>query len=302
MVNQIGNKSGPDPVFYSNLMNSWKGFQETVQDQMDEVMENQQQYIGTFSTRWLERSSNIGKRISEMSKGGVKEYLEIYNIWKNYQNKINARIIKVTNIQNNGYSELIERWEFSRVEMMNILSKLKDIGEKDEEERANVDLYNSWLNVMNGVPNQIALAITQGNAEYQQLTKVWFEFLDNMKVVISNIPESNPHHEEIMKTWDKISMEMGSEISNLISESNNQFKKIQSSWRDATNHIHKDFSKVFKEINYEELYTGFFDRTAFPVFGRGFAAARVNRRMEEELERLKTRIGEMETQLKELKK
>lgn len=303
-MNDIPSMSnGVDQAFYSDLMRNWKGFQDNIQDQINHVMRDQQAFVSSFSSRWMDRSGKIGRQIYEMSKGGAKEYQELYNIWKNYQNRINARIIKVTNIQNNGYSELIEKWETSRIEMMKILTTLRDLEENHGKEgETQVDLYSSWLNVTNSVTSQISMAMTQGNAEYQRLTKVWFEFLDNMKQVITGIPVSNPNYESIMKTWERISLEMGSELSNLISESNKHLKTVQSTWQEATNQIQKDLSKVFKEINYEELYTGFFDRTAIPTFGIGVPALGVNNRMEDEIKRLKARVAELEDQLKEIKK
>jgi hypothetical protein len=302
MANQIKGSNNFDIGFYTDLMSNWKGFQETVQDQLTNMLRDQQRFFGAFSTRWLERSSNIGKHFSEMSSSGTKEYKELYNIWKNYQNKINARIIKVTNIQNNGYSELFESWETSRNEFMTILSKLRDMEDRENEAKSKTDLYSSWLNVMNNVSNQISAAMTQGNTEYQRLTKTWFEFLDNMKGVISTIPKSDSNYGDIMKTWEKISLEMGSEISNLISEGNNKLKKIQESWQNATNQINKDLSKVFKEINYEELYSGFFDRSALPVFAHGAASAKTAKKMEDELKRLRSKIEELEAQIDELRK
>jgi ethanolamine utilization protein EutQ (cupin superfamily) len=290
-----------DPGFYTHLMDTWKDYQETIQEQMNRVMKEQQSFVGDFSSRWLERSSKIGKQISTMSGGGAKEYQEIYTIWKNYQNKLNARIMNVTSIQNNGYSDLFEKWERSRTEMMSILMRMRDINEKEVDDSAPGDLYSNWLNVTNSVTNQITSAMAEGNVEYQKLTKLWFEFLDNMRVVISDIPKNNPHHEEIMGTWEKISMEMGSEISNLISESNKHLKTIQDSWREATNQIHKDLSKVFKDINYEELYSGFFDRTALPVFTKRPAKA-VNSDVEAEMQKMKARIEELESQIEGMKK
>lgn len=297
-------KNGLDPAFYGGLMKSWKGFQETVQERINHVMKDQQRFVGDFSSRWMDRSNSIGKEISKMSRSGAAEYQDMYNIWKNYQNKINARIIKVTNIQNNGYSELIEKWETSRVEMIKILTRLGQMDPEgdDEEGGSQVDLYSSWLNVTNNVSSQISQAMTQGNAEYQRLTQVWFEFLDNMREVVQSIPKSNPHHEDIMKTWEKISLEMGSELSNLISESNKHLKKIQTSWQEATNQIHKDLSKVFKEINYEELYSGFFDRTSAPILGLAAPPTSANKRMEDEIKRLNARVAELESQLEGMKK
>jgi hypothetical protein len=182
--------------------------------------------------------------------------------------------------------------------MMEIISHLGKMG-YDQDSKATMDLYSKWHNFMTNMSNQITMASREGNGEYQDLTKMWFEFLDSLKESISAIPQTNPHKKDVVETWEKITTVMGMELSNLVSESNTHMKKIQTTWVDASNQIRGEFSRLFRDINYEELYTGFFARTAIPGFnGSSFYQPQNVKAMEDEISELKGRVKELESELK----
>jgi gas vesicle protein len=297
MKDENGSQMGNE--FYAQLMKNWQNFQQTMQDQISTAMKEQQSFHDSFTTRWMEQTNAITKMMTGVSGGSGKEYQDVYNIWKNYQNKINARIMKVSSIENNGYLDLMQRWRDYTSEMMDIISKLGKVGSLDADSKATIDLYSKWHNFMTNMSNQITMASREGNTEYQDLTKMWFEFLDSLKESITAIPSSNPHKKDVVETWEKITTVMGTEISNLVSESNNHFKRIQKTWADASNQIRGEFSKLFRDINYEELYTGFFARTAVPGFNGGSFISPPNvKAMEGEITELKSRVKELESELK----
>lgn len=289
----------PSGEYYSQLLKNWENFQKIMQDQISTAMKEQQSFQENFTTKWMEQTNAITKMMSGAQGGSSKDLQEVYNVWKNYQNKINARIMKVSSIENNGYLDLMQRWRDYTSEMMDILSRLGKMGGLDADSKATMDLYSKWHSFMTNMSNQITMASREGNSEYQDLTKVWFEFLDSLKESISAIPSTNPHKKDVVETWEKITTVMGTEISNLVSESNNHFKKIQNTWADASNQIRGEFSKLFRDINYEELYTGFFARTAVPGFNGGAFYAPPNvKAMESEIAELKAKVKALESELK----
>jgi hypothetical protein len=284
--------------FYGTLLKNWESFQKTMQDQISSAMKEQQSFHDNFTVKWMEQTNQITKMMTSMGQG-QKEYQDVYNIWKNYQNKINARIMKVSSIENNGYLDLMQRWKDYTSEMMDIISKLGKMGNIDADSKATMDLYSKWHSFMTNMSNQITMASREGNGEYQDLTKVWFEFLDSLKESITAIPTTNPHKKDVVETWEKITTIMGTEISNLVSESNGHFKKIQTTWVDASNQIRGEFSKLFRDINYEELYQGFFARTAVPGFNGGsfYNPPHVDA-MKDEIAELRAKVKDLESELK----
>lgn len=286
--------------YYAQLMKNWQNFQQIMQEQIATAMKEQQNFQDNFTTKWMEETNTITKMMTGTSGGANKEFQDVYNVWKNYQNKINARIMKVSSIENNGYLDLMQRWRDYTSEMMDLLSRLGKVGGAvDADSKATMDLYSKWHNFMTNMSNQITMASREGNTEYQDLTKVWFEFLDSLKESITAIPSTNPHKKDVVETWERITTVMGTEISNLVSESNNHFKKIQNTWSDASNQIRGEFSRLFRDINYEELYTGFFARTAVPGFSGGAFYAPPNvKAMENEIAELQAKVKVLETELK----
>jgi len=292
-------ESATSGEYYSQLMKNWQNFQQIMQEQIATAMKEQQSFQEGFTTKWMEQTNAITKMMTGESGGPNKEFQDVYNVWKNYQNKINARIMKVSSIENNGYLDLMQRWRDYTSEMMEILSHLGKVGAVDADSKATMDLYSKWHSFMTNMSNQITLASREGNTEYQDLTKVWFEFLDSLKESISGIPSTNPHKKDVVETWERITTVMGMEISNLVSESNNHFKKIQTTWSDASNQIRGEFSRLFRDINYEELYTGFFARTAVPGFNQGAFYTPPNvKAMEDEISELKSKVKALESALK----
>jgi hypothetical protein len=284
--------------FYGTLLKNWQSFQQTMQDQISSAMKEQQSFHDNFTVKWMEQTNAITKMMTNMGEG-QKEYQDVYNIWKNYQNKINARIMKVSSIENNGYLDLMQRWKDYTSEMMDIIARLGKMGNIDADSKATMDLYSKWHSFTTNMSNQITMASREGNGEYQDLTKTWFEFLDSLKESITAIPTTNPHKKDVVETWEKITTVMGTEISNLVSESNGHFKKIQNTWVDASNQIRGEFSRLFRDINYEELYTGFFARTAVPGFSSGamYNPPQVGA-MKDEIAELRAKVKALETELK----
>ena len=95
--------------YYAQLMKNWQNFQQIMQEQIATAMKEQQNFQDNFTTKWMEETNTITKMMTGTSGGANKEFQDVYNVWKNYQNKINARIMKVSSIENNGYLDLMQR-------------------------------------------------------------------------------------------------------------------------------------------------------------------------------------------------
>ena len=290
--------SGPAGQSYGDIVENWKKFQTDMQDKLTHAMEEQRSLYTNFNSRWGNASKNVNEQLSEISKKNSTDYKELYTVWKNYQNKINARVLKANNMGNNGYSELMDKWNDQATKMMGLISRLRDAKGEDAE-GMRMDLYTQWLDLANSMNTNIANAVQVGNVEFQNLTRTWFEFMDHMRATVSKVPDTSPAYKETMKTMENISTNMGMELSNLVSGNLSHLKKMQQSWQQASEKLRADMSKVFTEVNYEELYTGFIDRTSAPW--TAMVSTPKVKSLEDEVEVLKQRVKELEGRLKEKK-
>ncbi|MEW5937454.1 MAG: hypothetical protein AB1665_06525 [Candidatus Thermoplasmatota archaeon] len=271
-----------------DLSDTWGRFHENVLSEIDRNMTHHRKFYEDVSEKWRSFSNVLGGTISDYMKENVDGTENLYNLWKNYQIKMNARIQRAHDTGTARYMELLKVWEESSLKMRTM------IGEGVREGRVSEEVYLAWTDLTTATTKYINEAAAECNKEYKELMVTWFEFLDKMKEGVSSINQSRG--QEVMTNVREMCTAMGHEISNYITMCTKVTVNLQKGWMNMLVSTRTIFSKLFPEFNYEELYSGFFDRSAWGPYGAFVAPTKV-RKLEEEVKELRTKLKDLEERM-----
>jgi hypothetical protein len=299
MVQSSSKENMMGTEYLSKLSKDWKDYEQTVKDQLQTGMDNQRSMYDALSMRWADNSKNLRAQIMSTIKSGNDGTQELYNFLRNYQNKLNARIHKASELETTEYNTMLEKWVSEATKVDGLLFQLERTEGNKENDPTLMDLYSSWINLSNDMTRQFAKALQEGNGEYDKLAVTWKEFLDGTQEILMKVPSTNPNYEALVATWKETTHKMGNDLSLLIKEGNMTMEQIRRSWAQATEKMRQEMYVLFKEQDYEKLYLGFIER-ATSTMGRNWPLPITETeitQMQSELNELRNNIDELERQI-----
>jgi hypothetical protein len=285
--------------YLSKLSKDWKDYEQSVKDQLQTAMDNQRSMYDALSIRWADNSKNLRAQIMSTIKNSNDGSQELYNFLRNYQNKLNARILKASELETTEYSTILEKWVSDAKKVDGLLFQLESAEGNKENDPTLLDLYSSWVDLSNDMTRQFAKAFQEGNGEYDKLAVTWKEFLDGTQEILMKLPHSNPNYESLLTSWKDTTNKMGNDLSLLIKESNTTLEQIRRSWTQATEKMRDEMYVLFKEQDYEHLYLGFIER-ATSAMGSNWPIQIADMeftQMQRELNELRDSIDDLEHQI-----
>ncbi|MBI5000682.1 MAG: hypothetical protein HZB92_04040 [Euryarchaeota archaeon] len=278
----------------TNFSAAWGDFYEKVVAEVEGNMSSYSKLNENLTEKWRNFSNVVGTMISDYTKENREGAQELYNLWKNYQIKMNARIQRAQETESARYKEVLEMWRANGKKLASIMGNNIPADGIDEP------LYMAWMEITTTMTKQINNVIAESNNNYKELTKIWFEFLDKMKEGVSALNPANPMSGEVTVNMQDMCMAMSHEVSNYITMSSKSAVNFQKNWMNMLTSTRNMFSKLFPEMNYEELYSGFFDRSAWGAFGPFMSTNKV-KKLESEVNELSAKLRELEKKLEKTK-
>ncbi|MBI5000681.1 MAG: hypothetical protein HZB92_04035 [Euryarchaeota archaeon] len=269
---------------------AWNDFYENVAAEVEGNMCSYSKFNENLTEKWRNFSNVVGTTISDYAKDDQEGAQELYNLWKNYQIKMNARIQRAQETEAARYKEILEIWRANGKKLA------FPVRTDSQEEGIDEPLYSAWMEITTAMTKQINNVIAESNNEYKELTKTWFEFLDKMKEGVSALNPANPMSGEVTANVRDMCTAMSYEVSNYITMSSKSAVNFQKNWMNMLTSTRNMFSKLFPELNYEELYSGFFDRSAWGASGAFVPTTKV-KKLETEVKELSAKLKELEERL-----
>ncbi|MEW5937455.1 MAG: hypothetical protein AB1665_06530 [Candidatus Thermoplasmatota archaeon] len=256
--------------------------------EMEENMTRHARLYEDISEKWRTFSNVLGTTISEYMKEDREGAEELHNLWKNYQIKMSARIQKAHEAWAERYKEMAKIWGEHRVRLASVIdNNVPEVG-------LNEELYMTWTDLSTSMTKHVNEAVVGCSNEYKELTKTWFEFLDKVKMGISSLEQSRG--QEVVRNVREMCTAMSYELSNYIKACTRSTANFQKDWMNMLVSTRTIFSKLFPEVNYEELYSGFLDRGPWGPYSTLVAPTKV-KKLEEEVKELRTKLRDLEEKM-----
>lgn len=284
------------PETYNRIFQTWTSLRQDLEGQIDENLKKQQRMYDDFFGRWNRLSGEVGSRLS---KEGVNEaQKELYNVWRNYSNKIGPRLNKAMAEGMQGYGSISASLQkYSN----KVGSEAQNLMQGKSDPRRLEELYDAWLEFGRIIKRQMDSTMTQEWSEMEQLSKTWFEFNNRVGQLMPRASEAGGDYADFAKNWQRLSQEMSDSLNNVVNGTSGDMDKLQKTWAGYYARVEKEMMHLADDIGmgYEDLYTRLLDQQSKSLEQMSQWWQTASEAARKELNALQSRMLDLEKRVKE---
>jgi len=209
---------------------------------INDVMREQQKFNTNIWEMWSKFNDDLYDSI--LPEFGREQYKQISSAWNEHYGKMNAALFENTQKSTSKYTELFRKWKT----MAELISRIAS-SNGDEQ----VELIKNFQNEYEDISRYTTAFFAENNEEnideYKGIQSSWLDFSNRMNTLLTKITtdentyksmaEGGMHQifapgktEETLVNWGKVSSEINSEISGLVSEVAKNFRDSQEAWNE----------------------------------------------------------------------
>lgn len=239
---------------YKDLYDAWMDFRQGMNARIEKTAEESMKQYEDFSTKW----SDFHKKVrTKTSKTEVPEAMELYDIWRNYSNKMYQRLSTAMDGTTERHRSLQENWKDLSKSFGNQLSALRRGEQMDWEQTA---LYDSWRGMTSHMQKWMEEFTQSTSKELGHLTDTWTKFSTEMGDAMRGLPSDADVYKDWVELWTGQASEMTKSLKDLTSE-NGGFEEIQKAWVNYLGRVESGVMEATKFFspNYEEILDWYFE-------------------------------------------
>lgn len=275
----------------SNGFTGWEDFYRKAMSQAEDSVKDYGVFAEGLAKRWAALSGNFGGIMAE-SVGAVQgapaaeAMRELHNLWENYQNKLGARVMRISEKEAHRFKEMAALWaENAKKAGVTASPESPGFGGKD--------VHMGWINASAAMSSQIEKALGDAAEEYEGIKKTMLELFDKADAILSSIDISDSKTEKAVKNVRESLGTMRGQIFDHVSSWTDSTMRLQKNWLAVMNSATEMFAKAFNNVDYGKMYSQF-----YKGFGWGGPAAPDDKKkvqsLEDEVRDLKAKLKDLE--------
>lgn len=295
MVDEIASSVERISKEYSKLWEAWDNFYEAMENKIAQNIGSQQDTYERFYQKWTDFSRELGSRIGKYASD--QKWREIYDVWRNYVNKMTQRMSKTINDGVNHYTVLNKSFQDSAKYVNDQLSSMA-YGKYDQWEPKK--LYEAWHGLSSNVKTQINHFAKHANAEWNDLSSTWTDFSETMWKLLDESRNDGETFKELASLWTESSRAIGKSLTDLVTQNNGDLDSLEKAWENYRTTVEKEILRATKRVgvDYEELWKWYFESQEPWFKGFGTSIWGENQNLKKEVKDLRKRVEDLEKRTK----
>lgn len=273
---------------------------EEVEENIERITNDQLDYWENIEEEWTKRASDFQEQIGKLredSESSIEEAKELAVVWRNFYNKMSARMRKFgeqTRKRQEALSEITERYRERARETFTEESDVRDVGK----------LFALWSDFSEDIRKEMETAIEGHDIGYGDYVDIWEKFSDKTENILKGLQENQATQaEELYQQWNSNFKQMRHNIERGYSE----YEKIYNTFWDEVEKQSSDMTEIASEIaeemeeNYSSILESYMEtvkRGYNNLFNMPGFSTHISRQ-EKKVEDLKKRVNELEEQIEE---
>lgn len=205
----------------SSIVDELMKQQVRVLDEVSTSIAAQQKVCGEILHRWLGFSAETYRNMTKVATEGGKKYSGIYDLWNEYYERLNARMLEVARKNTDEYTEAVGRWK----DITTILNELFVTGpEKIEETQRKYAEFSDYLSKKAAEAGEGALS------DFTGIQTLWLEFTEKIGKLTGDLATEDEMYRALMGPWETAVTQMTNDISTFVDSSSEEYRKYLELW------------------------------------------------------------------------
>ncbi len=281
-----------------NIDKLWREGMEEVEDNLEEVTNSQIEYWENLEDEWTKRASEFQGGIEELRENSelpAEEVKDLAVIWRNFYNKMSARITKVsaqTRKRQKALSEIMEKYRERSSEAFTEESDLKDVGK----------IFGLWSDFSEDMRKEMEAAIEDFDIDYGDYTETWKKFSEKTENVLDELQKNQTTQiENLYEQWNSNFKQFRDQIERGYSEYENIYSNFWNEIENQSRNMTRIASEIAEEMeeNYSNILESYIEtvnRGYTTLFNMPGLPDHISEQ-EKTVEDLKKRVEELEEQI-----
>ncbi|MEW5937453.1 MAG: hypothetical protein AB1665_06520 [Candidatus Thermoplasmatota archaeon] len=211
----------------SHIAEELRKQQLRVLDEVSASITAQQKACGEILDKWLGFSADTYRNMTKVATEGGKKYSSIYDLWSEYYEKLNAKILEASRKNLNEYTDAVEHWRDLTGMLEDLFVPPAEIKpERIEEIQRKSAEFSDYLAKRAGEVGEGAVS------DFLDIQSTWLEFAEKIGRLVGDVITEDEMYKALMGTWDSAVSQMTSDISNFVDTSTREYKRYQEMWDD----------------------------------------------------------------------
>jgi len=274
---------------YASVYAGWTDFYQEMGSRLTQNLERQQKAYEDLFDRWSRLAGSAQKIWEKNAENG--EERELYDVWRNYVNKIGPRMVRAGTEGLKGYNEVVGNLERYATR---IADATRDAGTGRLGPGRAEEVYRTWIEVASRFRQQVDRAAGTTREELDDLSCTWMELSDKLEGLLGKDLGEKGAYGQFITLWATEAKEMGETLAGFVRGHDHDHEGLRKAWADHFMKMQQAMDELARSIgtSYEEMYrrwltggvTSLSDLPLFPPWWSEAERARVrdlNRRLEE---------------------
>jgi len=241
---------------YADLLNGWTSFYQDMGTRLTDNLTRQQKAYEELLDKWNEFAGSARKIVENPAMGASQR--ELYDVWRNYANKIGSRMTRASTEGLKGYGEInssLERYGNQMAEIAQQVASGRIEAVKAEE------IYETWLDMAAKFRQQMERTAGMTRDELEDLSHTWMEFSGKMESFTSGQFEKQGPYVELVDLWSKESKNVSEALAAFIRGHDHHNEETRKAWTEHFMKMQESMIDLAQKIgtSYEEMYRRFLE-------------------------------------------
>lgn len=241
---------------YADIFEGWTSFYRDMGSRLTENLTKQQKAYEELFGKWTQFAGSTWKIVENMSTD--ERQRELYDVWRNYINKLGSRMARANTEGLKGYGEVASSFEQYASRIAENVQKAAS-GKFDTIKAEEV--YDSWLEIAGKLRQQMDKAAELTKEELEDLSRTWMDFSGKVESLASEQLEKGGSYEQLIDLWAKQSKDVAEALAGFIKGHDHEYEEIRKTWTDHFVKMQENMVELAKAIgvSYEEMYRRFLE-------------------------------------------
>ena len=218
---------------YASVHAGWTDFYQEMGSRLTRNLERQQKAYEDLFDRWSRLAGSAQKIWEQDAEHGGER--EVYDVWRNYVNKIGPRMVRAGTEGMKGYTEVVGNLERYATRIADA-TRDAGTGRLDPDRAAGVtreeleDLSCTWLELSDKLESLLGKDLTD-KGTYGQFVTLWATEAKAMGETLAGFVRGHDHdHEGLRKSWADHFMKMQRSMDELARSIGTSYEEMYRRW------------------------------------------------------------------------
>jgi hypothetical protein len=236
---------------YASVYEGWTDFYEDMGSRLTQNLQRQRKAYDSLFDRWS-RLAGSAQRIWEQSIENAEER-ELYDVWRNYVNKIGPRMVRAGTEGLKGYTEVAGNLE-------RYAAKIAEVARDARTGRLETvqaeEVYRTWLDMAGRFRQQIDRAAGITREELDDLSCTWLELSDKLGGLLGKDLGDKGAYGQFVTLWATEAKEMGETLAGFVRGHDHEHEALRKAWADHFMKMQRAMEGLAQSIgtSYEAMY------------------------------------------------